>query len=469
MPRNASGVYSLPNPDVVPNTTILSSDENETREDIAEELTNSLDRNGRGPMLAPVRAYDGLINLPSYSWNTEINSGLYKKATNEFWFAVAGVDIFGFTATGVEVGGSVVLDGYIPESVLTAKGSLIAASAAATPADVPVGSDGQVLVADSGETAGVKWEDPAAAIAIPPSILSAKGSLIVASAAATPADLPVGTDEYVLTAENAASVGVSWQIQPGFAQCRFVYSSTSACFLVPHGGDCITIENKTRRLSATGSQIGTGGMSDSTLYYIYAYWNSGTGQVTLEASTTAWAVPVLSTRGMPYKIGDVTRILVGMVRVVGGLFVDTVTKRFVRSWFNDPNISSAAVSTASTTISSAPYVELDTAIRCEGLFWSGEYVHGNGSFGALAAASPSSGTIYSNVRWNTATALTSVVQGIALTRANEWAQAVAHFNGQVPSEGYHYLALTGGITTLNAAIQSGYTGLTYRTRRHATG
>lgn len=45
----------------------------------------------------------------------------------------------------------------IAKSLLTTKGDVIAASAASTPARVGVGSDGTVLTADSGSTAGIKW------------------------------------------------------------------------------------------------------------------------------------------------------------------------------------------------------------------------------------------------------------------------------------------------------------------------
>ena len=48
---------------------------------------------------------------------------------------------------------------WAKESTLTAKGSMYAADGAGSPVEVAVGTDGQVLVVDSSEATGVKWEN----------------------------------------------------------------------------------------------------------------------------------------------------------------------------------------------------------------------------------------------------------------------------------------------------------------------
>lgn len=51
-------------------------------------------------------------------------------------------------------------DAAIPDAVVTAKGDIIAASASATPDNLAVGTDGQVLTANSASSLGIYWATP---------------------------------------------------------------------------------------------------------------------------------------------------------------------------------------------------------------------------------------------------------------------------------------------------------------------
>jgi hypothetical protein len=101
MPRNASGVYTLPagNP-VVPGTTIDSAWANSTLEDLANEITNSLSRTGAGGMIAPFRIADGTITTPGLAYTNETNTGLYRNGSGSVWMSVLGVNTFQVSSTG---------------------------------------------------------------------------------------------------------------------------------------------------------------------------------------------------------------------------------------------------------------------------------------------------------------------------------------------------------------------------------
>jgi hypothetical protein len=104
-------------------------------------------------------------------------------------------------------------------------------------------------------------------------------------------------------------------------------------------------------------------LSNNTLYYAYDY-----GSSTGELSTT---VPVQHTDGSMVKTGDASRALVGMIRTNGsGQFVDSDTQRFVLSYFNRSPKRVYSVLGTNPSTTSAPWVELSTAMRIEMITWA---------------------------------------------------------------------------------------------------
>ena len=73
MPRNSSGTYTLPLPPVVSGEVIEADWANQTLADIAQALTDSLDRLGRGGMNAPFYLFDGSPGAPGLGFANEPN------------------------------------------------------------------------------------------------------------------------------------------------------------------------------------------------------------------------------------------------------------------------------------------------------------------------------------------------------------------------------------------------------------
>lgn len=79
----------------------------------------------------------------------------------------------------------------IPKSQVTAKGDLIVATAASTPSNVAVGANGTLLVADSTQTAGVKWSATGIVLDATSTIGGVSGTTLAADHAAWGTYTPV--------------------------------------------------------------------------------------------------------------------------------------------------------------------------------------------------------------------------------------------------------------------------------------
>jgi hypothetical protein len=167
---------------------------------------------------------------------------------------------------------------------------------------------------------------------------------------------------------------------------RLTFVSTTAIKFAPFKGDLIKINGTLFQIPSAGiagvanTSIflnGTGGqnLAASTLYYVYAFSNSGTVTADFRTGTHATS-STAGNIGTEILSGDDTRSLIGMIRTNGSSqFADGNTQRFVISWFNRRAIGTQNFYTANRALATtAAWSEINTEIRIEFITWLEEAV-----------------------------------------------------------------------------------------------
>lgn len=90
MARNGSGTYSVPNTFIAGNT-ITAAGHNQNWSDLVAEMTNSVAADGQTPITAGLKGANGTAALPSYSFNSDLNTGAYRHGADEYGFSTGGV------------------------------------------------------------------------------------------------------------------------------------------------------------------------------------------------------------------------------------------------------------------------------------------------------------------------------------------------------------------------------------------
>jgi hypothetical protein len=93
-----------------------------------------------------------MATTTNYGWTTPDDTALVKDGAAAIRTLGSSID----TTLKTQI------DAQIPDSLLTTKGDLIAATGASTPARLGVGTNGQALIADSTAATGMKWDTPSA-------------------------------------------------------------------------------------------------------------------------------------------------------------------------------------------------------------------------------------------------------------------------------------------------------------------
>lgn len=104
MPRNASGVYSLPQSPFVPQTTIQSSAVNSDLSDIATALTQSIASNGVTPITSPITFVGGTVTSPGITFVGDTDTGIYQVSPGVLGIGCNGIQACQFDQTnGIDV------------------------------------------------------------------------------------------------------------------------------------------------------------------------------------------------------------------------------------------------------------------------------------------------------------------------------------------------------------------------------
>jgi hypothetical protein len=260
-------------------------------------------------------------------------------------------------------------------------------------------------------------------------------------------DIAAG-ETYLLMYRAAANAAAgAWVIIGGaavaagsFGQCRLTLSGGNLT-LSPYSGNKLSINGTAQTVPSATVTLSASGLSVGTLYYIYAYMSSGT--MTLEASTTAYATD--TSTGVAIKSGDATRTLVGMARpVTGPAWVDSLTQRYVRTWYNRTPVRLLGARAGSVlTTTSTSYTELSTGLRVEFLSWAGEVVEMASTGWSYNGTTEETSTVVAL----DGTATDDTTRTRSSTTFNSGGGPAVTSGSVVPStEGYHYITLMGAVS-----------------------
>jgi len=252
------------------------------------------------------------------------------------------------------------------------------------------------------------------------------------------------------------------------------YVSATALSFLPFKGNQTVINGSAYTIPATGNGIAglanTGvyvngvaaqNLAANTTYYVYEFNNAGT--VTADFSTTNHATSIAAgNSGTEIKSGDETRSLIGQIRTnASSQFVDGVSQRFVRSWFNDGGVSVFANFSATRSTSNVypTWAELHAEIRNEVLLWAGEklFVVCSGTYQNNVAS-----TNYTALGIDSATTAETASQAsCALTAGGYYSPFALNTNKSGLSEGYHYATLLGSVAS-GTGLWIGASDTTYK-------
>lgn len=238
--------------------------------------------------------------------------------------------------------------------------------------------------------------------------------------------------------------------QVGHGQCRLSVTNTTTLTLAPYNGNNLIINGVPRQIPSAGVTLSNGGLSASTLYYIYASWTGSAIQ--LNASATGHST---ATNGIETKTGDTTQTLVGMIYTNASTqFVDSAASRTCLNWFNRRKLIGSVNTSGPFSFTSTSVAELTSTVRAQFLMWADDtpLAHWS-SYGSQTSGTPSATTLSFQLYMD---GTTQYGPALGIVIQPSWNQLVAQHGALGGlSEGLHYSTLfvsvgtNGGTLTVN--------------------
>lgn len=153
------------------------------------------------------------------------------------------------------------INGLIPKSIVTTKGDLIVATASAALARLGVGTDGQVLSADSSQTDGLKWITNNVAQLVYSSLIATEtiaASAAVATALYQTTNIGYDTSGKLATTTSSITIGVNSNRSLQVIVFAGANGGVSPIISGTYGGQAITFVNNQFPISGNGNCIAVG-------------------------------------------------------------------------------------------------------------------------------------------------------------------------------------------------------------------
>jgi hypothetical protein len=216
-----------------------------------------------------------MATTTNYGWTTPDNTALVKDGASAIRTLGSSID----TTLKAQI------DAQIPDSLLTTKGDLIAATGASTPARLAVGSNDQVLIADSTAATGIKWGTPSSGgmTSLATGTLSSTSATISSISQAYTDLLLVINNPYVTTGSHSLTLRVN-----GVSTATY----TGSLLLGGTGGSATDrySANSSLYFNAAGMVLPTSSSTQQYTLYIPAYTFAGyhSYQATSSGSNTTY-------------------------------------------------------------------------------------------------------------------------------------------------------------------------------------